>query len=62
MRGDEANVAALMAKYANRPTDFADACLVRMAEQRPNCEVMTVDGDFLVYRRHGYKAIDVTHP
>ncbi len=62
VRGDESNVAELMAKYADRPMDFADACLVRMSEQHPNCEVLTVDSDFLVYRRHGSKAIKVTHP
>ena len=42
--------------------DFADACLVRMAEQHPRCEVVTVDSDFLVYRRHGNQPINVAYP
>jgi predicted nucleic acid-binding protein len=62
VRGDEANVAALMAKYADQPMDFADACVVRMTEQHRRCEVLTVDGDFLVYRRRGEQAIDVVRP
>lgn len=62
LRGDESNVAELMAKYADRPMDFADACIVRMSEQYSNCEVLTVDSDFLVYRRHDNEAINVVHP
>ena len=62
LHGDEASVAALLEKYADRPMDFADACLVRMTEQHPACEVVTVDGDFLVYRRHGNEPINVAHP
>lgn len=55
-------VAHLMAKYADRPMDLADACLVRMSEQEPECVVLTVDGDFHVYRRHGREGIPVLHP
>lgn len=62
LRGDEENIRALMAKYADRPMDFADACLVRMAEQHQPCEALTVDSDFLVYRRHGDQMIDVGRP
>ncbi|MEM1043168.1 MAG: hypothetical protein AAGI91_11120 [Bacteroidota bacterium] len=32
-----------MAKHADVPMDFADACLVRMTEQRRDCEVVTVE-------------------
>ena len=62
LRGDEENVAALMEKYADLPMDLADACLVRMTEQHSSCEVLTVDGDFQVYRRHGREAIPTAHP
>jgi hypothetical protein len=44
-------VAALMKKYKNLPIDLADACLVRMAEKNNNGVVLTLDGDFLVYRK-----------
>jgi hypothetical protein len=44
-------VAALMAKYADRPMDFADACVVVMAEEARRSTVWTVDrADFSVYR------------
>ena len=62
MAGDEGAVAALVARYADVPMDLADACLVRMAERVARCEVVTVDGDFFVYRRHRTEAIPVAHP
>jgi uncharacterized protein len=44
----------LMVKYADRPMDFADAALVRVAERDGIRKVFTVDrGDFAVYRLHG---------
>lgn len=43
----------LAAKYADRPMDLADACLVRMSELSARCRVWTVDrADFSVYRRN----------
>lgn len=62
LRGDEAHVEAPMKAYADQPMDFADACLVRMAELRSRCEVVTIDGDFHIYRQHGNQAIPVTTP
>lgn len=62
LRGDEARVEELMTKYADQPMDFADACLVRMSEQHQNCEVISVDGDFHVYRRHDDQTIPVSSP
>ncbi|RKZ82551.1 MAG: pilus assembly protein [Candidatus Parabeggiatoa sp. nov. 1] len=52
----------LMVKYANVPMSFADACLVRMAEQYPNSAVLTLDRDFWVYRKHGNQVIPVIMP
>jgi hypothetical protein len=59
-------VRRLMAKYANVP-DVArrrvpDACLVRMSELAPRAAVLTLDGDFRVYRRNGRQAIPVIMP
>lgn len=62
VRGDEEEISALMEKYADVPMSFADACLVRMSEQHRGSEVVTVDSDFLVYRKHGNEAIRVAHP
>ena len=55
-------LAALMAKYSNVPMSLADACLVRMTELHEDSVVMTLDRDFLVYRRHGRQAIPVLMP
>ncbi len=56
------SLATLMTKYANVPMSLADACLVRMTEIEEDSVVMTLDGDFLVYRRHGRQAIPVLLP
>ena len=56
------SLATLMAKYANVPMSLADACLVRMTELDESSAVMTLDSDFLVYRRHGRQAIPVLMP
>ena len=61
--GDEAAaVAALMDRYANVPMSLADACLVRMAELHPGARVLTLDGDFRVYRAHGRTPIEAVLP
>jgi predicted nucleic acid-binding protein len=54
--------AALMAKYADVPMSLADACLVRMTELDGSRAVMTLDGGFLVYRRHGRQVNPVMMP
>ena len=61
--GDEAaSIRKLLDKYAALPMDLADACLVRMTEQYSNPRVLTLDGDFRVYRRHGRQAISLIIP
>jgi uncharacterized protein len=53
----------LMKKYADRPMDFADACLVYMSEQTKDCRIVTIDrADFTVYRRHDREAIPLVLP
>jgi predicted nucleic acid-binding protein len=50
-------------RYADRPMDLADACLVRMTELTARCRIWTVDrDDFSVYRRHGRQAIPCEFP
>ena len=41
---------------------LADACLVRMTELDDSSAIMTLDSDFLVYRRHGRQAIPALMP
>lgn len=45
----------LMIKYSDLPMDFADACLVFLAEKLHINEVATIDRDFDVYRLKGKK-------
>jgi len=56
-------VLALATKYADRPMDLADACLVRMAELTTRCRVWSVDrSDFSAYRRHSRQTIPCEFP
>lgn len=52
----------LLARYANVPMSFADACLVRMAEQFPSALLLTLDSDFKFYRRNGRQTIPLAMP
>ena len=58
----QADLRALMRRYRNRPMSLADACLVRLSEMHSAAEVLTLDGDFRIYRRHGNKVIPVRMP
>jgi uncharacterized protein len=55
-------VARLLIRYANVPMSFADACLVRMAEQHGRSTVLTLDRDFRVYRKNGRQVIPTIMP
>jgi uncharacterized protein len=57
-----APVMALFKRYDNVPASLADACLVRMTELYDPCQVLTLDSDFHIYRRHGRKAIPLIRP
>jgi predicted nucleic acid-binding protein len=52
----------LMKTYRNIPMSLADACLVRMAELLENSKVMTLDSDFIVYRKSRRKVIPLLRP
>jgi hypothetical protein len=41
---------------------LADACLVRLSELHADSEVLTLDSDFRIYRRHGNRIIPVVLP
>lgn len=56
------NLADLARRYADRQPDLADLCLVRMSELNPKHPVITVDGDFRVYRRNRREIIPVLMP
>jgi uncharacterized protein len=56
---DASDLQRLMLKYADRPMDFADATLVRLAEREGLSTILTVDRDFEVYRIGGRKTFRV---
>jgi len=52
----------LMNKYQNVPMSIADASLVRLSEYYPNSKVLTLDQDFIIYRRNKNQPIPVIMP
>jgi predicted nucleic acid-binding protein len=52
----------LMQKYRDTPMSLADACIVRMSEINDRHFVLTLDSDFLVYRKHGRAPLRLIHP
>jgi predicted nucleic acid-binding protein len=59
---ESATVARLMKRYSDVPIALADACLVRMSELYGDSEILTVDSDFRIYRRHGRRVIPTLMP
>ena len=59
---EQAAIRSLLARYADLPMSFADACLVRMNELQPESEIWTLDRDFKIYRRHGRSSIPLISP
>ena len=57
-----AELAALAKRYADRVPDLADLCLIRMSELNPKHPVITVDGDFRIYRKNGREVIPLIMP
>ncbi len=55
-------IRGLMRKFSSVPMSLADACLVRMTELEPQSVVVTLDGDFRVYRRNRRQLIPVLMP
>jgi len=52
----------LAARYAVLNPDLADLCLVRMSEIHSRHTIITVDGDFRIYRRNKRDAIPLLCP
>ena len=40
----------ILKKYHDRQVDLADACLIEMANQYGTGDILTLDGDFRIYR------------
>ncbi len=52
-------VRALMKRYAKVPMDFADACLVSLADTLATGRILTLDSDFHVYRWRRTRAFEL---
>jgi predicted nucleic acid-binding protein len=48
-----------MKKYARIPMDFADACLVHLADELGTGRILTLDSDFRVYRWRKARAFEL---
>jgi predicted nucleic acid-binding protein len=47
---EAAGVRQILRKYRDRQIDLADACLIRLADEFGTGDILTLDGDFAVYR------------
>ncbi len=45
-----AQIQKIMVKYRDIPADFADACLIQMADELETGDILTLDSDFKHYR------------
>ncbi len=52
----------LLQKYRDVPMSLADACIVRMSEIYDRHVVLTLDSDFLIYRKHRGASLALIHP
>jgi predicted nucleic acid-binding protein len=62
LMGEQKALSRLVQKYDDVPMSLADACVVRMAEMSSRSTVLTVDGHFRVYRKHGRQMIQTIMP
>ena len=56
---DFSRIKELMTKYHDLPTDFADSCLVFLAEKLGIHMIATIDRDFSIYRIKGKKKFKI---
>jgi len=50
LSGETAGLRQTLRKYRDRQIDLADACLIRLADQFETPDILTLDGDFKIYR------------
>lgn len=56
---DFGRIGELTIKYSDLPMDFADACLVLLAEKLDINQIATIDRDFTIYKIKGGKRFNV---
>jgi predicted nucleic acid-binding protein len=52
----------LLQKYRDTPISLADACIVLMAEIHRSHSVLTLDSDFLIYRKGDRTSLTLIYP
>lgn len=62
LQTETAAVTRLQARYADVPMSLADACMVRLSELHPQLPLLTLDGDFHIYRRNLRQLIPLLAP
>lgn len=56
---DVQKIVKVFQKYADLPMDFADGCLVAIAQKLNISHIATFDSDFEIYRLKGGKRFDI---
>lgn len=59
LSSEAASVKQVLRKYQDRKIDFADACLIRLADEFGSADILTLDRDFAVYRWGRNKAFRI---
>jgi len=62
LAGEMSGIRALMERYKDAPMDFADACVVRMADLNAGSAVCTTDGHFQFFRKSSGEIIALLAP
>ena len=62
LAGEHPAIRLLMQQYQSVPMSVADACLVRMSELNRDSSILTLDLDFLIYRRNQFQTIPTIMP
>jgi uncharacterized protein len=62
LAGQISRIRELLTGYADTPMDFADACVVRLAEIHPDSLVCTTDGHFKFFRKQQHESIALLAP
>lgn len=62
LTGQIPRIRELLNRYAYTPMDFADACVVRLAELHSDATVCATDGHFNFFRKHERESIPLLAP
>lgn len=56
------HIQQILRKYRDTPADFADACLIQMADELDTGDILTLDSDFAHYRWRRNRAFNLLIP